>query len=91
MSVATGKHVGSSPFKSKVEPGSIDAQCSRLFGPGLQAVQLGRENQICVELADIFGNHVQSAAENDADLQVCLEVTDIWGVDTDFIPVCYWS
>ena len=53
-----------------VEAGPIDAQSSRLFGPGLQAVQLGRESQVFIELADAFGNRVESAAANGADLQV---------------------
>ncbi len=62
--------MASSPFMCHVEAGAIDAQSSRLFGPGLQAVQLGRESQIFVELADAFGNRVESAAANGADLQV---------------------
>lgn len=53
-----------------VEAGPVDAQSSRLFGPGLQAVQLGRESQVFIELADAFGNRVESAAANGADLQV---------------------
>ena len=59
-----------SPFTAHVEAGAIDPQSSRLFGPGLQAVQLGRESQIFVELTDAFGNVVQSAAANEADLKV---------------------
>lgn len=65
-----GKPVASSPFTCHVEAGNIDAESSRLFGPGLASVQLGRESQIFVELTDAFGNPVQSAAANDADLKV---------------------
>ncbi len=59
-----------------VEAGPIDAQSSRLFGPGLQAVQLGRESQVFIELADAFGNRVESAAANGADLQARQAVSD---------------
>ena len=62
--------MASSPFMCHVVAGAIDAQSSRLFGPGLQAVQLGRESQVFVELADAFGNRVESAAASGADLQV---------------------
>ena len=67
--VLAGVHVASSPFMCHVEAGPVDAQSSRLFGPGLQAVQLGRESQVFIELADAFGNRVESAAANGADLQ----------------------
>ena len=54
--------------------GDVDASNSRLFGAGLQAVQLGRESQLFCELADAFGNKVESAAANGADLQVWASV-----------------
>ena len=53
-----------------MEAGKIDPQSSRLVGPGLQAVQLGRESQIYVELADALGNQVKGAAATSAGLQV---------------------
>ena len=53
-----------------VSAGDLDAGNCRLFGPGLQAVQLGRESQLFCELADAFGNRVESAAANGADLRV---------------------
>ena len=70
MCNGAGVHVASSPFRCQVEAGVISPQSSRLYGPGLQAVQLGRESQIFVELTDAFGNVVQSAAADEADLKV---------------------
>ncbi len=52
-----------------VGAGDVNASNSRLFGPGLAAVQLGRESQLFCELADAFGNKVESAAANGADLK----------------------
>lgn len=40
----------------RVQAGPLDPRCSRLYGPGLQAVQLGRASTLLVEMADAFGN-----------------------------------
>ncbi|KAK9829410.1 hypothetical protein WJX72_005680 [[Myrmecia] bisecta] len=42
--------------------GEVDPQSSRLYGPGLAAVQLGRPSQIYVELADRYGNKASAGA-----------------------------
>ena len=76
-SMSAGKHLASSPFKCQVEAGAVEAQSSRLFGPGLQAVQLGRESQVFVELADAFGNQIKSAT---AAAQTVLQVSQGWAV-----------
>jgi hypothetical protein len=77
---AAGKPISGSPFMCHVSAGEVDAGNSRLFGPGLQAVQLGRESQLFCELADAFGNKVESAAANGADLKVlqCADKHKSW-------------
>ena len=65
-----GKAIAGSPFMCHVGAGDVDAGNSRLFGPGLAAVQLGRDSQLFCELADAFGNKVASAAANGTDLKV---------------------
>lgn len=69
-----GKPISGCPFLCHVSAGEVDASNSRLFGPGLQAVQLGRESQLFCELADAFGNKVESAAASGADLKVRLQL-----------------
>ena len=54
----TGEAVKGSPFLVGVEAGHIAPRCSRLYGPGLQAVQLGRASTLLVEMADSWGNKV---------------------------------
>lgn len=59
-----GEHVRGSPFLCQVEAGAVDPASSRVFGPGLSAVQLGRDSQIFIELSDQFGNRVISGTAN---------------------------
>ena len=80
---AAGKAISGSPFTCHVSAGDLDAGNSRLFGPGLQAVQLGRESQLFCELADAFGNKVESAAANGADLRVRRSMLLWWIVQGD--------
>lgn len=83
-----GKPISGSPFMCHVGAGEVDAGNSRLFGPGLQAVQLGRESQLFCELADAFGNKVESAAANNgADLRVLDETFVCTSVHTDLTLV----
>lgn len=49
-----------SPFLCLVQPGEADAQSSRLYGPGLQAIQLGKPSSLFVQLADQWGNAVSA-------------------------------
>lgn len=69
-----GTHIAGSPFSSHVVAGEVEASNSRLFGAGMQAVQLGRESQLFCELADAFGNRVESSAADGAEVQVSTAV-----------------
>jgi hypothetical protein len=62
---AAGKAISGSPFMCHVSAGD-------------QAVQLGRESQLFCELADAFGNKVESAAANGADLRVRRSLLLLW-------------
>jgi len=53
-------HVQGSPFQSFINPGEADASSSRLYGPGLQAIQLGKPSSLFLQLADQWGNKVAS-------------------------------
>lgn len=50
--------VAGSPFRVEVSPGPVAASSCRLYGPGLSAVQLGRDMRMFVQLADAFGNTI---------------------------------
>ena len=51
-----GGHVQGSPFQCQVTAGEGDASSSRLYGPGLQAIQLGKPSSLFLQLADQWGN-----------------------------------
>ena len=55
-----GQHVQGSPFQVLVLPWEADAGSSRLYGPGLQAIQLGKPSSLFLQLADQWGNAVSS-------------------------------
>lgn len=60
-----------SPFALDVAPGQIHAGSCRLSGPGMHSVQLGREMQLSVHLADSFGNAIAAPGALEAhDVQV---------------------
>jgi hypothetical protein len=59
--LAGGRPVPGSPFLAEVSPGQVSAGACRLFGPGLAAIQLGRDMRIFVALADAFGNAITDA------------------------------
>ena len=48
-----------SPFQSLVKPAAAHASSSRLYGPGLQAIQLGKPAAMFLQLADEWGNAVE--------------------------------
>jgi hypothetical protein len=62
--------VSGSPFMLHVGAGPVDPHSSCLSGPGLEAVQLGRQSQLYITLKDKFSNAVASAAADGTDLQV---------------------
>jgi hypothetical protein len=53
--------VAGSPFRTEVAPGPVHPGSCCLAGPGLAAVQLGRDMPLAVHLADRFGNVVGHA------------------------------
>ncbi|KAK3272459.1 hypothetical protein CYMTET_19249 [Cymbomonas tetramitiformis] len=55
-----GTHVKGSPFPCKVAPGGMDVVASKLYGPGLDHVELGRPSKIFIEPCDSYGNAVSS-------------------------------
>ena len=59
--LAGGRPVPGSPFLAEVSPGQVSAGACRLFGPGLAAIQLGRDMRIFIALADAFGNAITDA------------------------------
>ena len=59
-SFTVGQHVQGSPFLCQVQPGDADAASSRLYGPGLQAIQLGKPSSLFLQLADQWGNAVNA-------------------------------
>lgn len=54
--LAGSRPVTGSPFRVEVSPGPVAAAGCRFYGPGLSAVQLGRDMRMFVQLADAFGN-----------------------------------
>lgn len=62
-----------SPFLCQVQPGEADAASSRLYGPGLQAIQLGKPSSLFLQLADQWGNAVnaESLAGSGIKVQIC--------------------
>lgn len=83
-----GREISGSPFPCHVVAGDVDASSSRLFGAGLQAVQLGRESPLFCELADAFGNKVGSAAANGADLKVLTRANDVVLGSSQLLQLC---
>ena len=65
-----GKHVQGSPFQCLVRPGEADAGSSRLYGPGLQAIQLGKPSSLFLQLADQWGNTVDADSLIASDIKV---------------------
>ena len=59
-STTVGQHVQGSPFLCQVQPGEADAASSRLYGPGLLAIQLGKPSSLFLQLADQWGNAVNA-------------------------------
>lgn len=69
--LAGGKPVPGSPFRAEVSPGQVSAGACQLSGPGLSAIQLGRDMRLFVALADAFGNAVtEASAVETADVKV---------------------
>lgn len=58
--------VAGSPFRAEVVPGPVHPGSCSLAGPGLAAVQLGRDMQLAVHLADRFGNAIMHAGRLEA-------------------------
>lgn len=73
VSCIVGQHVQGSPFLCQVQPGEADAASSRLYGPGLQAIQLGKPSSLFLQLADQWGNAVNadSLAGSGIKVQTC--------------------
>ena len=69
--LAGGRPVPGSPFRAEVSPGQVSAGACQLSGPGLSAIQLGRDMRLFVALADAFGNAVtEASAVETADVKV---------------------
>lgn len=64
--LAGGAPVPGSPFRVEVRPGQVAPGACQLFGPGLSAIQLGRDMRIFVALADAFGNAISDPESIDA-------------------------
>lgn len=60
--LAGGRPVPGSPFRAEVSPGQVSAGACQLSGPGLSAIQLGRDMRVFVALADAFGNAITEAS-----------------------------
>ncbi|CAL8470627.1 g10169 [Coccomyxa elongata] len=72
--LAGGKPVPGSPFRAEVSPGQVSAGACQLSGPGLSAIQLGRDMRVFVALADAFGNAItEASAVETANVKVKLE------------------
>ena len=75
--VPAGVPVPGSPFACTVAAGPVHAARSRLFGPGLTSVQLGRDCHFHVELADSFGNCITAADPKADAVQVQIQARDV--------------
>ena len=67
--LAGGEPVAGSPFALEVAPGQLHPGSCSLSGAGVRSVQLGREMQLEVRLADCFGNSIADAG--------CIEAHDV--------------
>ena len=65
-----GTHVQGSPFHCTVVPGEADAASSQLYGPGLQAIQLGKPSSLFLQLADQWGNTATAVDLTSANITV---------------------
>jgi hypothetical protein len=54
----------------QVVPGEVDVHSSRLYGPGLERVILGKPSMVYVELADTYGNRVDVLPDQHFDVRV---------------------
>ena len=78
FSSTVGQHVQGSPFLCQVQPGDADAASSRLYGPGLQAIQLGKPSSLFLQLADQWGNAVNAESLAASGLKVaCCKFVEV--------------
>lgn len=59
-----------SPILCQVQAGDVDAASSRLYGPGLQAIQLGKPSSLFLQLADQWGNAVNAESLTGSGIKV---------------------
>jgi len=79
----TGAHVQGSPFQCIVSPGEADADSSRLYGPGLQAIQLGKLSSLFLQLVDQWGNPATAVDLASAAIKVSLLLL--------LLLLCFWK
>ncbi|DBA83503.1 TPA: hypothetical protein ACH3X2_006431 [Trebouxia sp. C0005] len=73
VTALNGAHVQGSPFQCLVSPGEAHADSSRLYGPRLQAIQLGKPTSLFLQLVDQWGNPATAVDLASAAIKVTID------------------
>ncbi|KAL0032084.1 hypothetical protein WJX77_004214 [Trebouxia sp. C0004] len=86
-----GAHVQGSPFQCLVSPGEADAGSSRLYGPGLQAIQLGKPSCLFLQLVDQWGNPATAVDLASAAIKVTIDGPQPTPVQAGVVRAGVWA